>query len=355
MRYKINYEPLYEDECNDILSYIINDKSIKTDMNEMITNRGSKYKSVITQYFKQSIELEKYIKKHITFSMPGYETTGQQLAEFLFRERDITKYLFAKATFYCNYFANETSADKEIAILATVDGDLILSILEMDTPPPPITYSEFFTLLDKCQTSDENKLDAMRMYHNFDLYLGYYTAITTQVKELILAHRPNIIAEMTPLMDRMNTEAQTIVRDEFNVTLDDKQLYSVYPSIYRVNSASLMTVGYAEKAPFTIGFHMLDLNDLFKDTKTAGEDAEAFLKCISDSTKLSILKLLKDSPMYGSQLAEKLSCTGANISHHASALLSLGLVHYEKENNRIYIHLDKEKIIRHIDDLKELF
>jgi len=355
MRYKIHYEPQYEFECNEILSYILNDKSIKDDMEEMITRRGNRFKSVITQFFKPSVELEKYVKKHLQLNMPGYEATGLQLAEFLFKRRRDDEHFFARAIFYYNQLYKEGLESKDAAILVSLDEDFFISKFGLEVLPDIKTADEFFVHLENFQTSDINKLDALRMYHNFELYQDYYMALISQVTELIIKLRPDIIAEATPLMDRLNTELENIVQDQFNVTLDDKHIFAVYPSVYKVNSASIMGMGYIEHAPFTIGLHILDFKEIFKDTKTAGEDAEAFLKCISDSTKLSILKLLKDGPMYGTQLAEKLNCTGANISHHASALLTLGIVHFEKENNRMYIHLDKEKIMQHIDDLKELF
>lgn len=75
------------------------------------------------------------------------------------------------------------------------------------------------------------------------------------------------------------------------------------------------------------------------DTKTT-----QFLNCLSDSTKQAILKLLKQEPLYWSQLAEKLSCTGANISQHMSTLSDLGVVYIKKENTRVYYHLDKDVI-----------
>jgi len=355
MRYKIHYEPHYELESIEILSYIINDKSIKDDMTEMIARRGNRCKSVISQFFKAPIELERHIKKHVQINMPGYEETGQQLAQLLFKHRDDEEHFYAKAVFYYNQLLKEGLQSSETVILASLDEDFFMSKFGIETPPNIKTADEFFLHIENFPTSDTNKLDALRMYHNFELYLNYYTTLISQITELIIGLRPNIIAEVTPLMNRLSTEIESIVKDEFNVTLDDKHFFMVYPGIYKVNSASLMGAGYNECAPFTVGFHILDFKEIFEETKIVGEDAEAFLKCISDSTKLGILKLLKEGPMYGTQLAEKLNCTGANISHHTSALLTLGIVHYEKKNNRIYIHLDKEKILRRIDDLKELF
>ena len=355
MRYKIHYEPLYELECIRILSNIIFDKSIKTDMDAMIARRGNKHKPVIAQFFKASLEMEKYIKKHVQYNMPGYESNGQQLAEFLFKERSIEDRFLAGAIYYRNQLVEDKIENHGAAIIAALDDDYLMTQIESDCIPAVYSANEFFAILEKCHISDMDKLDAMRMYHNFDLYMGYYDALISQVTGLIKTHRPNIINEITPLMDKLTAEIETLVPNEFNITIDDKHLLTVYPGIYKVSSGSIMAVGYAERAPMVIGLHVLDITATFKEADAAGDSAEAFLKCISDTTKLNILKLLKNGSMYGSQLAEKLNCSGANISHHTSAMLSLGIVHMEKENNRIYVHMNKEKIIQYIDDLKELF
>ena len=64
--------------------------------------------------------------------------------------------------------------------------------------------------------------------------------------------------------------------------------------------------------------------------------------------------MLKDNPMYGSQIAEKLNLTTATISHHMSTMLKLHLVYAEKKNNRVYFGLDQAHLKQMLDNVQKL-
>jgi DNA-binding transcriptional ArsR family regulator len=187
--------------------------------------------------------------------------------------------------------------------------------------------------------------------------LQYQASLLTHVKALIVDALPGfqINATMDMIADRLAKDGKGFLQDALNIALDDAHQYIFYPGIYKTNTLSAMgSEAYAD-ITMVFGLHIFDLVKTLDRLENTGEKAEAFLKCLADSTKVGMLKLLKDGPMYGSQLAEKLNCTGANISHHMSAMLSLGIVHLEKENNRVYLHLDKEAIGHLFDDAKGLF
>lgn len=68
------------------------------------------------------------------------------------------------------------------------------------------------------------------------------------------------------------------------------------------------------------------------------------LKLLSDKSKFDILLALRQGPCYGAQLAQKLKLSAATISHHMAALLSLRLVQYDAQDNRIYYRLDRKRL-----------
>ena len=104
-----------------------------------------------------------------------------------------------------------------------------------------------------------------------------------------------------------------------------------------------------------VGIYLFNIIDIIGNTpEYESQNLQEFLKCIADGTKLSILRLLKNKPMYGSQLAEELNLTGATISHHLSAMLSLEIIYMEKKANRVYCSLNKEKIEQYLEDTKLL-
>jgi len=358
MQYKLSYEPLYRhDSCN-IIKNILNGKSIKAQRDEILKKRGDRYKSVVMQFFQNAIVLEDYVRTNIKYDMPGYEENGKQLAEFLFTDRNGQDSHFANVLLYYTELLAVGIDNKEFCFLAVFDDDCIEKSNNLDTPPIIEPGKEFFALLEECSVSDDMKLNAIRLYYNFDVYFHYFNALTDQIKILLLQKHPNPGEVTTSLMNniekQIKTDSKAFFRDNFHFTLDDRNTILFYPNLYNVNSFSVILTGFGNKY-MIFGLHILDIIETFKNTESDISKAESFLNCLSDSTKLNILKLLRDGPMYGSQLAEKLSCTGANISHHMSTLLDLDVIHVEKVNNRVYFHLDKDAISRHLDDAKGLF
>jgi len=360
MEYKIHYDPLYDWESIAILTNILNGKSIKDERENIIKRRGSRHKSTITRFFKNSLILEAHIKKNIKYDMPGYEDNGKQLANFLFAKSDNPEFPLINVIFYYNQLLSGGTNNKEISILSVLsenDVDELEIFIEKGGLLTTITAEEFFFELEKCPATDTEKLNALRLYHNFDLYLGYATALLAQVESLI--KQKYSTTELTAIMDTIKSNFETdsiaFLRDSFNIVLDDTHKLMVYPSLYKVNSLSAWGTCLTDSINILIGLHILELIEIFKDAEADNNRTESFIKSISDNTKLSILKLLKDNPMYGSQLAEKLNCTSANISHHTSELLSLGVLHVEKENNRVYLHLNNDVINQYLDDAKSLF
>lgn len=66
------------------------------------------------------------------------------------------------------------------------------------------------------------------------------------------------------------------------------------------------------------------------------------LKVLSDKSKFKILSFLKDKRSYGAEIAKQLNLSTPTISYPMQALLNAGFVGFEKENNRLYYHVDKE-------------
>lgn len=63
-------------------------------------------------------------------------------------------------------------------------------------------------------------------------------------------------------------------------------------------------------------------------------------RALSDPTRIRILGLLAERPMYGQELAKVLDVKPPTVSHHMTPLVNAGLVHIRKENNYHYYELD---------------
>ncbi len=69
-------------------------------------------------------------------------------------------------------------------------------------------------------------------------------------------------------------------------------------------------------------------------------------RALSDLTRIRILGLLGQRPMYGQELAQALDVTPPTISHHLQPLVMAGLVKVRREDNFRYYELDSEGLQR---------
>ena len=69
-------------------------------------------------------------------------------------------------------------------------------------------------------------------------------------------------------------------------------------------------------------------------------------RALADPTRIRILGLLAERPMYGQELAKALDVTAPTISHHLSPLVMAGLVQVRRENNYHYYELSSEGLAR---------
>jgi DNA-binding HxlR family transcriptional regulator len=65
-------------------------------------------------------------------------------------------------------------------------------------------------------------------------------------------------------------------------------------------------------------------------------------RALADPTRIRILGLLAERPMYGQELAKVLDVTPPTISHHLSPLMMAGLVRVRRENSYHYYELSSE-------------
>ncbi|AIQ47168.1 hypothetical protein R70723_15695 [Paenibacillus sp. FSL R7-0273] len=77
------------------------------------------------------------------------------------------------------------------------------------------------------------------------------------------------------------------------------------------------------------------------------------MKALADNSKLQILASLKVNPKYNLEIADQLGLTAATISHHMNVLLACKMVRVEKNNGRVYYHLDSDNLLELITDLQE--
>jgi len=362
MKYKIHYEPIYDRESRFILENIIGGKSIKDEMEESILERGvESMRRPIESIFQPSLELERFIRENICLTLPGYEKNGREMAEFLFKKWKLAEFAPIEAVEAYDILLGTDVDNKALAIILVIGEDYLennvwgLEEVEAGNPPPKIEDSRFFDLINSSYLEQDGKLGALNLYYNFDEYRLYAHALYKHIGELLR----NKIGEYTKdIKSQMDFADEHLLSDnaarlkEIIDFGEEPVLYHIHPGIYKIDAFVMKATPFTE--PYIIvGMGALSLRELYSTAQT--KKAAQFLKCLSDGTKQAILQLLRNESFYGTQLADKLNCTGANISQHMSALISLGVVRCKKVNNRLYFSLNREMINQYLDTAKELF
>lgn len=78
-----------------------------------------------------------------------------------------------------------------------------------------------------------------------------------------------------------------------------------------------------------------------KETK---DRVDRFLKMLSDKRRVDIIKMLSYKPYYGYEIAAKLELTPATVNYHIGLLMDAGVLTFDREENKVYYTLNKEKI-----------
>lgn len=89
--------------------------------------------------------------------------------------------------------------------------------------------------------------------------------------------------------------------------------------------------------------------------KTIKRDkVQKFLKILSDKKRFEMIELLAKRPWYGYELAAELNLTPPTVSYHMNTFLDLNLVYFEREENKTFYSLNKEKLIELSKDIAKV-
>ena len=365
MQYIIQHEPMYALECRAFLDLDINGKSIRDEMEESIAFKSAEpIRTKVESLFNMALDIEDLFRNNFSFNLPGYEHSGQEIAEFLFKKWEGAENAPIDAV--NNYGSEELLANeyKGVSIISTIDTAFMENNLwsaeDIDAKlmPPILDDSEFFAFIDNSALNQDDKLKALKLYYEYDLYRSYTKTLiehaTILLKSKLCDYVNEVNAHIAFLEEDFHNNNAKFLREALRFEPNDDHTYKIYPGIYCVNSFGIVAPAFIDPQ-LVIGVNCKPLWELTNNAESEKNKVEMFLKCMSDSTKQSILQLLSKEPLYGSQLAEKLNCTGANISQHMGALTVLDIVSMKKENNRIYFHLNREVIHKYFDMAKNLF
>jgi len=362
MKFIIHDEPIYTMECERILTNIVNDKSIIDEVQRIVKTESNLVLAEVEALFVHAVHIENQVKKHIKFDMKGNTISGMDAAKMLFAENEHADNAFIDA-FYLND-GTFKPIDKKyrgvfLAFCINMRAGLRLWDAENIKPgavPPEIDDNTFFEFVQKSELSADDKMKALDIYFHYDDYAAYAHFLMTQTKNVLVKELKKIAKHTQDFINKtrdvwLDEDGKAFERVGLKLTDEE---YHVYVSEYSVNWLSIN--GTSLTPPYLcVGTGVVKLLELKESAESEQDSAAQFLKAISDTTKQNILMILKNETLYGSQMAARLNCSGANISQHMSALMDLDVVTVTRKNNRVYFSLNKDAVIKHLDAAKGLF
>lgn len=198
--------------------------------------------------------------------------------------------------------------------------------------------------------------DPMSFYRN-------YRHMVELARPIVERHSP----EIQPVMDRNLAYAREQFAEQGKLAWeryylmelvddpDTTELHIVPLALYFFNSGYCRDHTISNMPVYMfVGMFEKYLRELEDANRTNTERFARQWRTVAESRRMDILKLLKESPRYGRELAELLELTPAAVSQHMSSLVRDDFVIAEKHGSRISYSLNREKVQTFLADLKNV-
>lgn len=225
-------------------------------------------------------------------------------------------------------------------------GLTLLRFCSYDTVPfdsPPLPFVE---ALRKHVPTDSERWNLCYLFDYFDRCADAFTHLLEPVVQALQDKKLLMDRLYTDSLHAFQTRLETagpcFIRDIFGITLPDGEPLLFEPRLMRFRELSYYQTSAGQRLYLGIGCEAFRTNyvkipeDLLLDA----------LKALGDKRRFEIMKLLKERPRYGQELAEQLSLTPATISHHMEILLQGRLLQIEHEGTKIVYSLSGSYIRR---------
>lgn len=214
---------------------------------------------------------------------------------------------------------------------------------------------ELIQVIDKFEIDVQKKWQLILLYQNYHIYIEELISILDQAVSLFQQQSHLNEPLLTTFYDSYSSLLQhdpvNYVYEHYQIRLNDNKDIVFAPYIFGCNAVVYFESETTSAVQIYIGVHFETISSIVEQN-ISDERICKTLKILSDNSKYEILKTIRDKPAYGQELAEQLNLSTATISHHMSSLINSGFIKLEKQTNRIYYQMDKEKVSRFIELLK---
>ncbi|MET1248588.1 metalloregulator ArsR/SmtB family transcription factor [Sporolactobacillus sp. STCC-11] len=171
------------------------------------------------------------------------------------------------------------------------------------------------------------------MNDEFEEFLETQQAVLNRVKNFAESHGKS------SFLTRVSKKYQMPVDQMDEVVLAPSVFYDQWSFTTSTDSFCLFLFG-TRQLPFEEPAYSADKDKV----------DQAF-KVLADEKRLSIIRLLNRSPLYGYELGKRLNLSNSTISHHLSLLASYDLVRPVRSENRVYYEVRNDQIKKLMDQM----
>ncbi|MBQ8821708.1 MAG: winged helix-turn-helix transcriptional regulator [Lachnospiraceae bacterium] len=346
-------------------------------------------------------EFKKELSRKYNVGTVAFEEKFQLLIDI---EKDALKCLRGKEDLVQEYFGSsqQDGEGRGLAILVILWEDSApwnyMSLEELKKELETISEEEYckrYSMALRCyesriqdewgQKACENPMDVIRFLMDMDLPEGEKWKLQTIFlkpgthREKVFELLENVIVVLQKYSEELERLAEAFavyweqklvgrdmaefINERIGFSLEDNPLgFCMRPGIFSPSAISMYAKAEEDEQlstpyVFTVGILFDDdflISVTGADIKEKQEYNLKVLKMLSDSSKFEILSYIKDKSAYGSQLAKHLGLTTATISHHMSALLSVGLVTMETKESKVYYKGNAKAIAEVLDYCKQV-
>lgn len=257
-------------------------------------------------------------------------------------------------------FAWEHDAHQEVStFLQTVEGtpakQLFVYFFSTGFPEEELKnvsdFDEVSTFIEQSNLPEKEKWKATYLF-------AHAEETKRRLLEVIRKFYMYIEDEMADLLERQRSSLKDMKQyiDEKGVeTLVSNQLQPV-KNVELVIAASVLYYDCSLTAEtdnlqiFLFGIRQFQLKT---DLTVNKERLTSAFKILADEKRLNIIRLLKQGPLYGYELAQRLKLSNSTVSHHLSALSSVGIVKALRKENRVYYEVLPHEIEKLMEQMKQ--
>lgn len=220
--------------------------------------------------------------------------------------------------------------------------------------------ASLFQIIDHFSCSGQTKWLCARVWQQPEEYYRRYRELIELVTPIVQRHSKAmepLCQQATSFVTQTLEHDPTFFQKNFGFPSTPLESLHVFPMAINFNGIGVF---WEESISRDHSYLMMGiLREPLKELVSLYCDNSPYLtdrlKSIADLRRVEILKLLKNAPMYGQELADELSLSPATVSHHMNFLVSSGFVSVTRKGVKTSYSLHKQNLDSFLQNLRISF